>query len=309
MGLYHDIGGGLVGVNDQVLGGVSNPSRPTGSYIGAKPTSGRSGIWLPEAVRRRKAAGRWQDSVLIWPAAYQALHDSFAAANRRYVDPVHGSNSNSGTDELAAWATINHAVDTSASGTAIILLPGTHTAAQWTTVDYVLYAPSGKTLTFIGVPGQTIVQGTNTSNRDSHFAGMWSGSAAYGLILRRNVGGRASNYMFAMWGSNGNYNGTFYNCVLQETSAGSKISHNYDNGGSGVGRTRNSLVIAANWEASYSGGASNVTTDCAFTGTANLTGSASGNANGVTYNATTYALTANNTIRGVYSGTYAWPTI
>jgi phenylpyruvate tautomerase PptA (4-oxalocrotonate tautomerase family) len=26
------------------------------SYIGAKPASGRSGIWLPEAVRRRKAA-------------------------------------------------------------------------------------------------------------------------------------------------------------------------------------------------------------------------------------------------------------
>lgn len=241
-----------------------------------------------------------------WPAAYQTLHDSFAAANRRYVDPVNGSNSNSGTTETSAWATINYAVTTATSGTAIILLPGTHTAAQWTDVDYVLYAPSGKTLTFIGVPGKTIVVGTNTANRDSHFAGLWAGSAAYGLILRRNNNNRSENYMTAMWGSSSNYDGTFWNCVLEETNASGRISHNYDNGSSGVGRTRNSLVIAASWLGTYSGGGGNVTNDCAFTGTASLVGSASNNANGVTYNPTTYALTANNTVRGVYSGTYAW---
>lgn len=279
------------------------------SYIGAKPASGRSGIWLPEAVRRRKAARRWGDSALVWPAAYQSLHDSFAAANRRYVDPVNGSNSNNGTTEETAWATINHAVDTSASGTAIILLPGTHTAAQWTDVDYVLYAPSGKTLTFIGVPGKTIVVGTDTSNRDSHFAGLWSGSAAYGLILRRNNNNRGEDYMYAMWGSNAPFNGTFWNCVLQETHSSGRISHIYDNSSSGIGRTRNSLIIASTWAGSYSGGTSHITTDCAFTGVASLLGSASNNANSVGFNATTYALTANNTVRGVYSGTYAWPTV
>lgn len=32
------------------------------SYIGAKPASGRSGIWLPEAVRRRGGGGSWNNA-------------------------------------------------------------------------------------------------------------------------------------------------------------------------------------------------------------------------------------------------------
>jgi hypothetical protein len=35
------------------------------SYIGAKPAEGRSGIWLPEAVRRRRVAGKWTDFIPV----------------------------------------------------------------------------------------------------------------------------------------------------------------------------------------------------------------------------------------------------
>lgn len=38
------------------------------TYIGAKPSSGRSGIWLPEAVRRRVGAGQWKDPLREWGA-------------------------------------------------------------------------------------------------------------------------------------------------------------------------------------------------------------------------------------------------
>jgi len=283
-------------------------AKSTGGYIGNTPSFDAPngflpGAWTLQAAYDRIRIGEWP-VISPFPPAYRTLISSFAT--QRFVSPT-GSDSNNGTTEDTAWATINYAVNTSVSGTAIILLPGTHTAASWGSVDYVLYAPPGKNLVFIGSPGQTIVVGTNTSNRDSHFAGLWSGSAAYGLTLRRNNNNRIDNYMVAIWGNNSNYDGTFWNCVLEETHSSGRISHNYDNGGSGIGRTRNSLVIASNWLSSYSGGASNQTTDCAFTATASLTGTFSNNANNVSYNATTYALSSENTVRGVYSGTYAWP--
>jgi hypothetical protein len=66
MGRHHQEAGGRFGVSNPVPGGISQLG--TNPFIGSQPVGSfnRTGIWLPEGVRRRRSADTWKDPLREW---------------------------------------------------------------------------------------------------------------------------------------------------------------------------------------------------------------------------------------------------
>jgi hypothetical protein len=251
-------------------------------------------------------------SGLAFPPAYQSLIDSFAT--KYYVSKT-GNDSTGNGSEGNPYLTINKAISVSGNGSAIVVGAGTYSETNNDSSSYgeqMVYETNS--VSIIGAPGKTIWQeSANIGRRDNHVFGMSnSGCKIYGFIFKRNNDGRSENYNTAMWGyaASATY-GEVYNCVIEEVNANGTMSHVYDNSGSGGGKLYNCTIVASNWLASYTCGATNATQNTALTSsnTFSLCGTSTNNVNAATINSTTYSLTNySNATYGVYSGTYAWPT-
>jgi hypothetical protein len=243
------------------------------------------------------------------PYAYQTLINSFAT--KYYVSKT-GNDSTGNGSEGNPYLTINKAISVSGNGSAIVVGAGTYSETNNDSVSYgeqMVYETNS--VSIIGVPGETIWQeSANIGRRDNHVFGMSnSGCKIYGFIFKRNNEGRTNNYSNAIWGyaASATY-GEVYNCVIQEINANGQMSHVYDNSSSGGGKLYNCTIVASNWQAPYTCGATNVTQDTALTSsnTFSLCGTSTNNTNGATIDGNYYLTNKSNSTYGVYSGTYAW---
>ena len=253
-----------------------------------------------------------QPSSFAFPPAYISLIDSFST---KYYVSTDGSDGNPGT-ENSPFLTIDKALQVAGNNTAIVMKEGTYSIINNGPGSYgerMFYTTSS--VSIIGEPGKVIItEASNKGARDNHVFGMQnSGCKIYGLVIRRNNEGRTNNYSNAMWGFDASASfGEVYNCVIQEMNANGQMSHVYDNSGTGGGKLYNCTIVASAWQTAYTCGSTNLTQNTALTSsnTFNLCGTSTNNVNSASINQVTYELTNySNTTYGVYSGTYAWPSL
>lgn len=254
-------------------------------------------------------------SLNAFPAVSQSFINSFTGT-RKFVDITNGSNTNNGDTEATAYQTLAHAQSqTAAINTAVmyVINPGTYnlTSVEVTSFGCAGFSDSNLPRIFFCAPnGQTVFQWTAGAQRDAAMVSLQNnGSAVYGAVLKRNNGGRTDNYSVAMFNNGTTYcQGDFYNCVFQETNANGNWSLQYDNSASAQSTVNNcTFYTIENGASDYTGGAGLVFNNCAFNynygaGSATKTNTV---VNQI-IDAEDYELTTDNTIYGVYSGTYAW---
>lgn len=246
-----------------------------------------------------------------FPDAYSTLVNDFVGTVK-YIATT-GSNSNNGDSVTTPYLTINYAVSqTSATANVMyVILAGTYTETVTTvqTDASAVILDNGNKRVYVGCPGQTIVQWVaNNGTRDCamvHFTN--TGSAAYGLILKRDNNGRTGNYPTAFFRSYaGALKGNFYNCVFREVNANNNWSYQYDNYGAANFSIRNcTFYNGAGAIGNYTNAGTCLTIDSVFNTTCTTGGTETNVLKSQTVNATTYATTGVTTA-GVFSGTYAW---
>lgn len=239
----------------------------------------------------------------------------------KYVDIANGSDSNSGDTEATAYQTLGHAQsETSAINTPVmyVINPGIYTLTNVTLSGFgeAMFVDGNlPRIIFCAPDGQVIFRGSGAIGASAGardfppISFQNSGSAIYNCVLERDNGGRTDSYQTAFFnGSTTHCQGDFYNCVFKEINANGNWSLQYDNGGANNATVNNcTFYTIENGANDYSGTANLVLNDCAFNYNYG-TGSAAKNNTVVnqTIDATTYALSTDNTTYGVYSGTYAW---
>lgn len=178
--------------------------------------------------------------------------------NVYYVDPVNGSDTNSGS-VASPFKTVQKAVSVCASSwDAVYALEGTHDV---TTVSGSYgkggLDDSGKSISFVGIPNKTIFlcDGVKNTGRDHHAICTYgTGTKIYNIIFDIRMNGRTTNYMNAIFGRDYTYvKAEVYNCVFKHD--GTAPSLLYDNsGGSSLIKVYNcSFDVATNFVGSYSG--------------------------------------------------------
>ena len=247
-----------------------------------------------------------------FPTAYQSLIDGFAGT-KLYVKTT-GSDSNAGTSESLPKATIQGAISAAATGSMIIVYPGTYTNntsgnASGSSYSGQVLTDEAKNLQIVCAPGQTKLTGSNSGGRDLHSLGFRnSSSKIYGLIIERDNGGRAQQYSNAFIGFSAgegiSVTGQIYNCVFREINSNGQWSMHYDNSGTANWLAEGCLFIGANWLGNYSGGSSTTTRYSASNNSSWTTsGTFTGNQRPVSIASN---WTVGSTAYGVYYGTYAW---
>jgi hypothetical protein len=249
-----------------------------------------------------------------FPTASRSFINAFSGT-KKHIDAVNGSNSNNGNTEATAYQTIAYAQSqTSGISTAVmyVILPGTYTLTPAVLSDSTagLSDSNLPRIFFCAPDGQVIFQWTAGAQRDAPMVNFQNaGSAVYGAVFLRNNNGKTDSYAVAMFnGTTANCQGDFYNCLFRETNANGNWSLQYDNSSVNNSTVNNcSFYTIENGAGDYSGGAGLVLNNCAFNYTYGA-GSAVKNNTVInqTINATSYALSVNNSTYGVYSGTYAW---
>jgi hypothetical protein len=248
---------------------------------------------------------------LEFPTAYTSLIDGFAGT-KIYVKTT-GNDSNAGTSVSSPKQSIESAITAAASGSMIIVYPGTYTNntsgnAASSSYSGQLITDQGKNLQIVCSPGQVKITGSNSGARDYHAIGFRnSSSKIYGAILERNNGGRTQQYETAFIGfsaGENNVTGQIYNCVFREINSNGSWSMHYDNSGSANWIAEGCLFIGSNWLGNYSGGASTITRFSASNNSSWVTsGTFTGNSKPVSVTST---WGTGSTAFGVYYGTYAW---
>jgi hypothetical protein len=245
-----------------------------------------------------------------------------AFASKIYVSLTGNDTTGDGTVNNP-YATLQKAVTSATTGSAIIIGAGTHTINTSTNWDTVYNAPScsgyledyGKALHFFGTPGQTVLKSNPSSTAVTRDAGLVcfqnAATSANGIIFEHDYGTRTNNYSRAMFTSAGrrpNNYGTFRNCVFRNV-AGQSMYFGY--------ATMNQLYFqnctfyASSNLASYSGVTIHtfITLDCAINVTPVDTFRKLNLVEAVTTNASTYAISGTgikNTLNGVYGGVFPW---
>ena len=258
-------------------------------------------------------------NVNSFPSAYKTLIDNFSGT-KYYLDAINGSDSNNGTSPSTPWKTYSYAEgQTNASSSAIMFVidQGVYDHSV-TTGEYTstIFDDWGYERHWVCRPGNTVISGTALATRDfPAFQLRNSNSTLTGAIVRRDNNGKTTNYTVAFFrGLPGStyINGTVRNCVIEEVGSNGNWSLQYDNNVNANGAVNNCLFnVTEAAQGDYTGGSGLVVTNTAFTYTYG-----SGNATkinpyvGATVNTTSgafaYTLTTNNSLSGVWSGTYAW---
>lgn len=275
-------------------------------------------------------------SYAAFPASYVTLIETFDEANRIHVNASTGDDSTGDGSLTAPYATIEKAMSVHATGDAIIIFPGTYTPTTAdcmryigstttftpTYADVVLHdfdgASSSRAVVYIGCPGQTIIQPalSRPAVQTYAFASLNNvGSAAYGLWIKRNNGGKSANYavaLFTAYAPSGTtpqaFKGDMHNCLFEELNANGYGSYLYGVADAAL-FDRCSFKVAnmlAGYGASWSGTATIQNGQVEYAGTTpeNL-GTFTNMNKEVTFDSAGNA-SENNTTHGVYSGTYAW---
>jgi hypothetical protein len=256
----------------------------------------------------------------LLPQSYNDLISNYTGS-KKYVDDVNGLDSNDGNTSGTAYKTLtycNAQLSSNSAAFMIIIEPGTYDMGSGyvgNTMSNTLLYDYGYERVYVAAPdGQVVIQYiANLAQRDAPIVQFGnSNTAVYGAVLKRNNNGRSTNYTVSFFrGHPGtsyiNFNG-LYNCVIEETNSNQLWSLQYDNDNNANAAINNCTFVVANaGQADYSGGAGFVLNNSAFKTSA---GSGAATKNNVVSNQTvdsvTYALSANNTTHGVYSGTYAW---
>lgn len=246
-----------------------------------------------------------------FPDSYATLISSYSGTVK-YISST-GSNSNNGNSVTSPYLTVDYAYTqtTATTNVMFVILAGTYTMTAVSATQDVSVAirDEGKQRVYVGCPGQTIIQWTaTTANRDCSMVDFSNtGSAIYGVILKRNNNGRTGNYPTAYFRSYGGATkGNFYNCVFQETNANNNWSYQYDNYGGANFAVRNCTIYNnAAAIGNYTNAGTCLTIDTVFNTTCTTGGTETNVLKSQTVNGTTY-VTSGVTTAGVYSGTYAW---
>jgi hypothetical protein len=333
IGAMTNIGYGVIG-NVHIASGTVLPITNGGT---GQTSYGTSGQFLTS--QGPSVAPTWTSLVLnantinsaVVGSQYAGLPSAYVAAinnrNPNYIYWVSTTGSDStGTGTYAnPWATPYKAVTNIPTGVnaTLIIMPGTYTytdqSAPTTTTSLtgmVLYdgwsttssIVTTRSILFVGYPNQTILNGTSvTSGQPSSNWRDYGGialinpsSAAIGLIIKRNNGGRTNNYSVAFNGPDGvgQQAGTIMNCVFQETNANGYISNTYYNAGGNYQNWLNCTVITtvpSAYLASYSGGSFYAMNNISNDTTGNFTSNLSGywNSNSFTFDSNYKPLTGN----------------
>jgi len=263
------------------------------------------------------SAGGAQLPAGTWPANYANLISNFTGT-KYYVNASIGSNSNSGLAINQSKSTIDNAIQAAASGSMIIISPGSYshnTSGDMAESSYnnCVITDYNKDLQIVFAPGQTTLSGTNSGSRDYHISSIRNtNSKVYGAIFLRDNGGRIEPYMTAFLGFSAGESGkiasgTFYNCVFREINGNGRHSMHYDNGappGNARWTVEGCAFIGNTWLANYSGGNSTTARYCAAQSSSwDIAGTKVGNAVGKSFNA---SYQTDSTNYGVYYGTYSW---
>lgn len=280
--------GGLIGKYKEAVGSQSNP-----------------GVWTPSEQRIwRGVTGKWPTAPVPgdpFPVAYRTLIDNFAST-KYYVDATTGSDLSAGTSFATAFATIGKAITTAASGSMIVIYPGSYTNVQTGIQNYgaSVIADANKNLQIVCAPGQVKITGSTSALRDYHAVELYNaGSNLYGAILERDSGTRSANYMTALIGWS---DGGIHNCVLRATNSNGNWSVVYDNSNR-AWLASSCLFIGANYLTSYSGGTVATIENSASNKTFSIGGTMTNNGFNKTINSD---WSVDSGSYGVYSGTYAW---
>jgi hypothetical protein len=243
----------------------------------------------------------------FFPDVYYTLITDYTGT-KKYIDATDGSNSNSGNEINAAYATIDYAIsqNTTATPTMYIILEGTYSITSVATGQSVGLRDGGNERVFVCCPGKAIIQWTATaSGRDAPMIAFTNTSSKiYGAIVKRNNNGRTTNYTVAYW--IGPTKGNMHNCVFSEVNANNAWSYQYDNYGQNNLALRNcTFYNSAAPAGNYTNAGICLTIDSVFNTTVTTGGTETNVLKSQTVNATTYETTGVTTA-GVYSGTYSW---
>ena len=245
-----------------------------------------------------------------FPLKYLELINSFFT--KHYVSKQ-GSDTLGNGSITNPYLTINKALTVAnTTGGVIIVGPGVYSESVYDSSFSEQMIRFSTSVTIVGTPGKTVyIESNNIGRRDNHFFGMTNaGSRIYGMIFKRDNNGRTNNYATSIWGNEaGATYGQIYNCVIEEVNANGRMSHVYDNSGTGGGKIYNSTIVSSVWLTPYTCGGSNETRNTALTSsnTFSLCGTSVDNTNGASINNKYYLTNKSNSLYGVYSGDYAWP--
>lgn len=284
--------GGLVGIPRDSIGSQSNP-----------------GIWTPnEQSLYRGITGKWPTAPVPgdpFPVPYRNLINTFTST-KYYVDAVTGSDLSAGTSSNTAFATIDKAVTTAASGSMIVVYPGVYNNLQITNTSYEggPLTDRGKVLQIVCAAGQVKI--TNAallatySGRDIPACVLVAGSNVYGAIIERDNGGRTLNYAVGLLRFT---RGNMHNCVIRDVSSNGRFSLIYDNS-NGYWKLDSCLVIGSTWLSNYAGGTfADFINSASDNASVSIGGNMTNTVTGVTISSSWSVSPPSN---GVYSGTYGW---
>ena len=254
----------------------------------------------------------------IFPVAYLSLITSSIAATDSvyYVDAANGSDTNDGSTQALAFASIdklNTIMNADTGSATAVILPGEYTITPLAAASSsYIFSDYGRVRNIICAPGYVDLIWTAGTERDAATTDFANGSSnVYGAVFKRNNAGKGARYFTSIVNNTtANFDGIWNNCVFEETNANNNWSTVYDNNTNSTADVLNCTFAVGdtgdqNWSAS-----TNVKyEDCVF----NYTWSTSSplpaliNNEVLASNDLDFTTYEGGSV-GVYSGTYAWPT-